>query len=428
MNITLLHDYFLNSSGVVTDSRKISKDCFFVALRGDKFDGNAFAKTALENGAKYAMIDRPELAKADPRFLWVENTLESLQKLALFHRNKLKTKIIAITGSNGKTTTKELIFNVLSQKFNTKATQGNLNNHIGVPLTLLQLSSKTEIGIVEMGANHRKEIAFLCDIAQPDYGLITNFGKAHLEGFGSEQGVIAGKSELYEHIHATESLLFLNLDDPIQKKWSQYRYNCTFGESGDAQYCIEYLKKKKGFLELKWNGKTIKSQLMGAYNYPNLAAAIAVGGFFGLDFEQISQGIASYLPTNNRSQILDKGSKRIRLDAYNANPSSMKAAITSFVEEVKTRGAIILGDMFELGNYSAAAHQEIVALVESTELEKIILVGEQFAKTQSKDPRIQTFTSLERVKNFLVDQPFQQTEILIKGSRGMTLEVLLDVL
>ena len=263
MKIMQLHDYFKDSTGVVTDSRKLTQDCFFIALRGENFDGNQFAETAIEKGAKYALVDRPEIAQKDKRLILVEDTLRSLQELAQYHRKKLNTKIIGLTGSNGKTTTKELINNVLAKKFNTKATQGNFNNHIGVPLTLLDLDENTEIGIVEMGANHQKEIDFLCKLAQPELGLITNFGQAHLEGFGGIEGVISGKSEIYEYLSRTGGTIILNIDDPLQRKWMSYNPHYTFGEHSDANCHLKYLKRKSKPLALSLEDQTIESQLHG---------------------------------------------------------------------------------------------------------------------------------------------------------------------
>ena len=426
MNLTQLHDYYKETSGVVTDSRKLIQNCFFIALRGENFDGNQFAETAIAQGAKYALVDRPEIAKKSDRLLLVDNTLESLQELAQYHRNKLKAKIIALTGSNGKTTTKELIMSVLGKKFDTKATKGNLNNHIGVPLTLLDFDQNTEIGIVEMGANHQKEIDFLCQLAQPDIGLITNFGEAHLEGFGGVEGVIKGKSELYKYLSQIKGTIILNIDDSIQSKWESYSPHYTFGEDAKAYCRLEYLKRKSQPLAISTEGKTIESQLFGEYNYSNIAVAVALGKFFDLNLEQIEEGISGYRPTNNRSQIIHKGTNKITLDAYNANPSSMKASITSFVNNREKKGVVILGDMFELGTQTASAHQEILNLVVETNVEDILVVGKYFFKTQTQDPRVQYFSTMEEIKNFLIQNPFDKSDILIKGSRGMTLETLLE--
>lgn len=428
MNLMQLHDYFKDSTGVVTDSRKLTQDCFFIALRGENFDGNKFAEVALEKGAKYALVDRPEIAKKNKRLILVENTLQSLQELARYHRKNLNAKIIALTGSNGKTTTKELISSVMAEKFYTKATKGNLNNHIGVPLTLLDFDEKTEIGIVEMGANHKKEIDFLCQLAQPDIGLITNFGQAHLEGFGGIEGVIQGKSEMYEHLSKTGGTIVLNIDDPLQRKWISYQPHYTYGEDAGADCFVKYLKRKHKPLALTLEEKTIESQLYGEYNFSNIGAAVALGKFFDLNVEQIKKGVSIYESNNNRSQSILKGNNRIILDAYNANPSSMKASITSFISNKKNKGTVILGDMFELGTFTDTAHQEIINQLESTDLNSILIVGEHFFKTQSRDPRVHSFQSLDEIKNYLIQNPFEQTDILIKGSRGMTMETLLDYL
>ena len=428
MNLTQLHDYFKDSSGVVTDSRELTQDSFFISLKGENFDGNQFAKMALESGAKYALVDRPEIAKENNRLILVNDTMQTLQELAQFHRKSLKTKIIAITGSNGKTTTKELIKSVLSQKFKTQSTKGNFNNHIGVPLTLLNFDENTDIGIVEMGANHQKEIDFLCQLAQPEIGLITNFGEAHLEGFGGLEGVIKGKCELYEYLSQSKGTIILNTDDSIQKKWQFYSPHFTFGENADAECHLEYLKRKSLPLTIRTEGKTIKSQLYGEYNYTNLGVAIALGKFFGLTFEQIKLGISCYKPNNNRSQIIRKGSNTIILDAYNANPTSMCASINSFENNRKKRGVVILGDMFELGKYTEEAHQKVLNQLISTDIDEILLLGTHFFGTNSQDSRVQLFKSDAEIRSYLIDHPFSESEILLKGSRGMSIEKLLKYL
>ncbi len=428
MNLKQLHDYFKDSSEVVTDSRKLKQDCLFIGLRGENFDGNQFAEMAIENGAKYALVDRPEIAKKNNRLMLVQDTLKTLQNLALYHRKTLKAKIIALTGSNGKTTTKELSKSVLSQKFKTKASKGNFNNHIGVPLTLLDFDQKLEIGIVEMGANHQKEINFLCQLAQPDIGLITNFGEAHLEGFGGYEGVIKGKSELYDYLSQTKGTIVLNSDDTLQKKWKYYSPHFTYGEDLEADCHLEYLKRKSKPLAIRLKGKTIESQLYSEYNYPNIAGAVALGKYFDLTLEEIKLGILSYKPTNNRSQIIHRGSNTITLDAYNANPTSMSASIKSFENNRKKRGIVILGDMFELGIYSEAAHQKILNQLISTHIEEILLLGDFFFKTKSKDPRVHLFKSDEEIRGYLTDHPSSGSEILIKGSRGMAMEGLLEYL
>lgn len=422
-----LHDYFKDSTGIVIDSRKIIQDCLFVAIRGKNFDGNQFAEVAIEKGAKYAIVDQPEIAKKNKKFVLVENTLQSLQNLARFHRKSLKAKIVALSGSNGKTTTKELVSNVLATKFNTKSTKGNYNNHIGVPLTLLDFDEGTEIGIVEMGANHLNEIKFLCELAQPDIGLITNFGQAHLQGFGGIEGVIQGKSEMYEYLSKVGGTIIINTDDQIQKKWLSYNPHYSFGEDIISNCRIKYLKRKNKPLSLTIENTIIESKLYGEFNFSNIAAAVALGKFFNVSLEKINEGISSYVSNNNRSQNLFKGSNRITLDAYNANPSSMNASIVAFLKNKKNKSCVILGDMFELGRFTLKAHQEILDKLESTDINSIILIGENFFKVRTHDPRVRSFKSLEEIRDFLIQNPFEETDILIKGSRGMRLETLLEV-
>lgn len=419
MNIEQLHSVFLNCNKVNTDTRSIESGDLFFALKGANFNGNTFAQKAIEKGAKYAVIDEKEYQTANT--ILVENTLETLQKLATFHRNYLNIPIIALTGSNGKTTTKELINAVLSQKFKTTATLGNLNNHIGVPLTLLSMNKSTEIGIVEMGANHLNEIAALCAIAQPNYGYITNFGKAHLEGFGGIDGVIKGKSELYDYLKAHQKTIFVNTDDAIQtKKTINYTPVITFGTTADNTFSIQLLNAKP-FVEIQYNKLTIKSKLIGTYNFKNISAAICIGSHFKISDTAIKKGIETYTPSNNRSQIITKGTVKIILDAYNANPSSMKVALENFAQLNAPNKLAILGDMFELGNASKKEHQHIADLCKSLKLETI-LVGEYFFNTTTNFKRYKTFSDL---KNNLKNSA---TTLLIKGSRGMALERLLNFL
>ena len=427
MNLQV-HHCFKDSSGVVTDSRKLSPDCLFIALRGENFDGNQFAEMAIESGAKYALVDQPEIAKRNTRMILVEDTLKTLQQLAQYHRKTLKAKIIGLTGSNGKTTTRELIKSVLSQKYNTQASKGNFNNHIGVPLTLLDFDENTEIGIVEMGANHLREIDFLCQLAQPDVGLITNFGEAHLEGFGGLDGVIKGKSELHNYLSQTSGTIILNIDDPIQKKWKLYNPNFTFGEDKEADCHLEYLKRKSKSLAIRTEDKTIESKLYGEYNYTNIATAVALGRYFKLTFEQIKLGVSTYKPSNNRSQIIHSGNNTITLDAYNANPTSMSASISSFENNRKKRGVVILGDMFELGKFTEEAHQKILNQLISTAINDILLLGACFFKTKSKDSRVRLFKSDKEIIGYLIDNPVSESDILIKGSRVMAMEKLLEYL
>ena len=426
MTIEQLHKIFLSSSGICSDSRKIFQNCLFIALSGDNFNGNTFAKQALEKGAKYALIDQKEY-KINDQTILVNNSLESLQKLANYHRKYLGLKIISLTGSNGKTTTKELINTVLSKKYKTVATVGNLNNHIGVPLTLLSMNKDTEIGIVEMGANHQKEIQFLCNIAEPDYGYITNFGKAHLEGFGGIEGIIKGKSELYDYLIENDKDIFMNADDTIQQqKLKEYKKTVCFSSSKDkCDYQIEF-KEVNPFVVFTFDNTRIESKLIGTYNFTNLCAATTIGKHFNVSTDDIKSAIESYIPSNNRSQIIDKGNNKIIMDAYNANPSSMEVALDNLNKLSDNRKIAILGDMFELGNDAPSEHQNIADLVTKLNLDKIYLIGENFNKITSENDKIEKFSSFENFKlNF---KEISNSTILIKGSRGMALERVLELL
>lgn len=424
MNIQKIHELFLQCSSISTDTRKIEPNSMFVALKGDRFDANTFAAEALQKGASYVIIDHLDYY-VDHRTIVVSDSLRALQALAQFHRTYLKLPIIALTGSNGKTTTKELIHVVLSQKFNTKATLGNLNNHIGVPLTLLSFDASTEIGIVEMGANHQKEIEFLCEIARPDYGYITNFGKAHLEGFGGVEGVIKGKSEMYDFLIAHNRKAFVNLDDALQneKTTSIERYGFS-QQSSDAYLKIDEVSANP-LVKVAFEDVQINSHLIGLYNANNILAAATVGKYFGVSNQQIKAAVESYIPENNRSQLLQKGSNEIILDAYNANPSSMKVAIENFVQLDKSNKLMILGDMFELGPESAQEHQSIVALVAAHPETACIFVGKDFSAQTISAPQLQFFEHFDDLAAHIQTQTFQNQTMLIKGSRGMALERLL---
>ena len=425
MKIAQLHQLFLQCNKVSTDTRKIESNSLFFALKGENFNGNTFAKQALENGAKYVIIDEEEYLINNKTIL-VDNVLKALQELATYHRNYLKIKIIALTGSNGKTTTKELINATLSQKYKTVATVGNLNNHIGVPLTLLSMNTNTEIGIVEMGANHLNEIELLCNLAQPDYGYITNFGKAHLEGFGSMEGVIKGKTELYNYLIENDKHIFLNADDAIQvEKLSSYIKKIGFSKTNKEYYKIELLEANP-FVKLKVENSIITSNLIGAYNFTNLCAATVIAKYFNLEVEAIKTGIENYTPQNNRSQIITIDSNKVILDAYNANPSSMQAALTNFANLKDENKIVILGDMFELGKEAEKEHQNIAELAMDLNFSKIFLVGENFFKTETVSDKVKKYKSFEDFKNNF--KQLKDTTLLIKGSRGMALERTLDVL
>ncbi|RED48496.1 UDP-N-acetylmuramoyl-tripeptide--D-alanyl-D-alanine ligase [Seonamhaeicola aphaedonensis] len=424
MKIEQLHKLYLDCNSVSTDTRKINTGDMFFALKGESFNGNQYAEQAIEKGAKYAVVDEEDFANGTNVFL-VNNVLNTLQKLAAFHRNYLNIPIIALTGSNGKTTTKELINAVLSKKFKTTATMGNLNNHIGVPLSLLSMNTNTEIGIVEMGANHQKEIEFLCHIAKPDYGLITNYGKAHLEGFGGVEGVIKGKSEMYNHLIAHNKVLFINAEDEIQLEKSKNANRFTFG-TYKQDVNIEIIDANP-FVKIQYNNLQIESQLIGDYNFTNIAYAIAIGNYFKVTDTDIQAAIENYIPSNNRSQIIDKGNLKIILDAYNANPSSMKAALLNFEKQQGNKIAI-LGDMFELGDDAEKEHQNIVDLATSLDIDQVIFIGENFFKTNLNTSKASKFKSFDAFKSNFTNYNLKNTTLLIKGSRGMALERVLDVL
>jgi len=429
MEISNLYAIFRNYPIVTTDSRDIPANSIFFALKGANFNGNAFAKEALSKGAAYAVIDEHEFAIND-RTILVDDVLTSLQLLAQYHRNQLNMPILAITGTNGKTTTKELISAVLLKKFKVNSTKGNLNNHIGVPLTLLSMDEQTEFGVVEMGANHPGEIKTLCDIANPDFGIVTNIGKAHLEGFGSFEGVIKTKSELYDFIRNKNGKCFLNADNPLLIQQAKGIELLKYGEStdyfmaGELASTDNYLVVKalfpKGWLYLK-------SKLIGNYNFENLLAAACIGKYFEVDPILIQEAIAEYTPSNNRSQLIRKATNTIIMDAYNANPTSMMAALTNFAGIHHENKCVILGDMLELGDSSAEEHQKITYFIEENSFSEVFLVGPQFKNTIDRTQK-KKFEQVELLTNYLKTQPIENKLILIKGSRGIHLEKVLELI
>jgi len=425
MRLQELHQLFLKHPTVSTDTRKIIKNSIFFALKGENFNGNKYASEALKNGAIYAIVDEEKYNTSNYTIL-TNNVLTTLQELANYHRNQSKAKIISLTGSNGKTTTKELINAVLTKKYNTIATVGNLNNHIGVPLTLLSIKEDTEIAIVEMGANHQKEIAFLSKIAEPDYGYITNFGKAHLEGFGGKEGVIKGKSELYDYLISNSKHIFLNADDFIQKKkLATYIKKFGYSENNHNYYKINFLEANP-FVSIKVEEKIIQSKLIGSYNFSNCCAAILIGKYFNVSIDAIRTAIESYTPSNNRSQLIQKNGHHIILDAYNANPTSMAAALDNFKNTSGKYKVVFLGDMFELGNSAEEEHQFIAELVTGMNYDSVFLIGENFSRTNTS---FKKFSSFNLLKNYLEKNSIKENStLLIKGSRGMALERILDVL
>lgn len=424
MNIDLIYLKYKTCSSVSTDTRKLSKECMYFALKGENFDGNNYVNKAFEGGAKYCVVDNVN-AVINAECILVKDALTTLQKLATYHRNAIDLPIIALTGSNGKTTTKELITAVLTTTYNVKSTAGNLNNHIGVPLTLLSFSEDLDFGIVEMGANHQKEIAFLSHTAQPDYGLITNFGKAHLEGFGGVEGIIKGKSELYDYLRDNNKTIFINTDDEKQiKQNNNYPKTVTFGSKPDNDCVLEFVKADP-FVSLYYDQTEINTQLIGDYNFGNIAVAVAIGNYFDVPTQQIKNAIVGYHPKNNRSEIVIKGTNKIILDAYNANPTSMLAALKNFKQLEVNNKYLLLGDMFELGDAAEEEHQAIVDYIETNFKGPIYLVGENFFKTNTKD-LVLKFPSFDSLKPALKSLELSEANLLIKGSRGMALERVLD--
>lgn len=429
-----LYTYFCQCTGICTDTRKIKENCLFVALKGSNFDGNAFAQQALDKGAKYAVIDQAEY-KTSEQFLLVENSLQALQDLANFHRNTLSIPFISITGTNGKTTTKELVNAVLSTQFQTKATQGNLNNHIGVPLTLLEINQQDEIAVIEMGANHVGDIQELCAIAEPNFGLITNIGQAHLEGFGSFEGVLRAKSELYDHLLKKGGTAFINANNPILQNMGK-RFECNeqakvvYYGTPKSFYYAELLSASPYIVYKNETGETIETQLLGAYNFDNILTALCVGKYFGVEMQAAHQAIASYTPTNNRSQVIKGERNTLILDAYNANPSSMKAALENFAQMPAQNKVVILGDMLELGSFSEEKHKEIVDLVIDMQFNQAFFCGKDFHKagiSLAKNlPQIHFFENKDTLQKYLQENQLQNSYLLVKGSRGMGLESLLE--
>lgn len=425
-----IYQEYLAHPSVFTDSRQAANGGLFFALKGEKFDGNEFAQQALNDGANYAIVDQLKL-KDTPGCIYVEDVLSTLQALANHHRSQLKIPFIGITGTNGKTTTKELIANVLSQKFRVLATKGNLNNHIGVPLTLLSIKPEHEIAIIEMGANHPGEIDFLCRIAEPDYGIITNVGKAHLEGFGSFEGVKQTKSELYRFVAQKGKGVFINMDNQhlmplVPAKLPTHTYSSKtdkadlYGEKvGNDVLLVAKILFEKGWLY-------VRSKLTGEYNLENILAAARIGLFFDLDPLEIQKGIETYQPSNNRSQILQKGTNTILLDCYNANPSSMEVSINNFLKIRQDGKIMILGDMLELGEYAQKEHQKVVDLIDDENCEKIILVGENFGATNAPEAFLKLQTIDELKDHLNVNVKLENKFILVKGSRGIQLEKLLN--
>ncbi len=413
---------------VSTDSRRIEKDCLFFALKGEHFNGNQYAYGALKNGAAFAIIDELKY-KTNENMIVVDDVLRTLQQLAAHHRQQLGIPILGITGTNGKTTTKELIAAVLSKKFSISYTKGNLNNHIGVPLTLLQMNESTEFGVVEMGANHIGEIAKLCQIAQPNFGIITNIGQAHLEGFGSVEGVKKAKGELYQYLKNTKGTVFYNTDNPIlEELGATIKQRVSYGKSS-ADLTGEPIQSPP-FIHVKANFPKgmlyLNSSLIGDFNAENILAAACIGNYFEVDPLAIQQAIKTYTPSNNRSQLINKGEIKIIMDAYNANPTSMTASVKSFLNNLQGNNYLILGDMLELGKFSQHEHLKIIDLIPEELRRQTFLVGPAFFEA-GKNCNISTFMNVRELTAELKKNPIKNGNILIKGSRGIQLEKVLEL-
>ncbi|MCK9448417.1 MAG: UDP-N-acetylmuramoyl-tripeptide--D-alanyl-D-alanine ligase [Bacteroidales bacterium] len=422
-NIKSVYKYFLECPNVSTDTRKLLKGEMFFALKGPNYDANQLIDEALEKGAGYVITEN-RLPTNHPQIIEVEDSLKTLQQLANYHRQQTNAKVIAVTGSNGKTTTKELIAKVLSTQYPTIYTTGNLNNHIGVPLSVLQIQKDTAYAVIEMGANHLGEIRALCQIAEPDMGIITNIGKAHLEGFGSLTGVINAKSELYAYISDHNGMLFVNTDDPLLETLSKNIARFTYGNDLNADLYGQLIEADP-YLHIAWEYSSFQmvtaSRIIGSYNINNILAAIAVGCYTGVSAKLIDQVISDYEAANNRSQLIQSKHNRIILDAYNANPVSMEAAIRNFEQIRGARAIVILGDMLELGTESDSEHAAILKLLTDLELPEVILVGPHFEQVYAGDDWL-IFNEVESVCNYLKDRTLKGYDILVKGSRAMQLE------
>ncbi len=429
MEISYLHDLYTQSSGVSTDTRKVGAGSLFFALKGDHFDGNLFAAEALEKGASYVVVDA-DVPGDDERYIQVDDVLNTLQDLARYHRKTFSFPVIGLTGSNGKTTTKELTAAVLSRKYRVYATRGNLNNHIGVPLTILSINPALyDMAVIEMGANHQGEIALLCSIAQPTHGLITNIGRAHLEGFGGTEGVVKGKGELFDFLSRKKGVVFVNAES--EKLMEMVSKRRVFGEI--VFYRSEQAKPRI-FLEeaTPWvkytseGGELITTHLTGAYNFDNICAALTIGYYFNVPTEEADRSVADYLPDNNRSQVIQRGSNTVILDAYNANPSSMEAALANFISLKADRKIVILGDMLELGAEEEAEHLALGKLVAEGGFDVVLLSGKLMKSALSVLPSAYYFPDKFSLHNWIMDHPQENTHFLIKGSRGIGLETVVQ--
>ena len=422
MNVEQFYPIFLECRNALIDSRNIGKGDVFFAFSGENFNAATQAEEAIKKGAAAVIIEDPTFENKDQNIFCVSSTLHFLQELSKYHRERLDIPIIGLTGSNGKTTTKELIHAVLSEKFKVQYTFGNLNNHIGVPLTLLSIKPEHEMAVIEMGANHQGEIKLLCELAQPTIGYITNFGKAHLEGFGGYEGVIKGKSELYDYLIENDRTILVNENDPIQKeKTAKYSKTITFGIPSSDYYFN--LFSRHPYVGVEYGIERAQSKLTGDYNFTNICAAASLGFYFGLNFDEVEHAVEEYTPTNMRSQVVEKEEKILVLDTYNANPSSMAASLENF-NHFSGSKTVILGDMLELGAESGVEHQRIFDLAKSLNFDQIITVGPHF---KACNPQL-AFADTKELADYLISYPLQTQNVLLKGSRGIALEKLLEQL
>jgi UDP-N-acetylmuramoyl-tripeptide--D-alanyl-D-alanine ligase len=429
MDIQELYDIFISGRRVSTDSRNITPGCLFFALKGDNFNGNQFAEEALKKGARAAFVDENP-SKPDPAIIKVDDVLFTLQELAAYHRKQIGIPVLAITGSNGKTTTKELCKTVVSEKYSVFATEGNLNNHIGVPMTLLSMDETIGFGIVEMGANHPGEIARLCEIAQPDFGLITNIGKAHLEGFGGIQGVVKAKGELFDFLMKRGRAVFVNEGDSYVRGLVPAEYPGAFRYNGNTGLLVEsYINDPYATFRVRNESRVIElqTQLLGGYNAENVLAAVSVGFHLEIPEESIIRAIRLYQPRNNRSQFIDTGKNRIFMDAYNANPSSMASAINEFLQISSPRKILILGEMRELGLYSQPEHEELITYLVNHHVKEVICVGKAFEQA-ALSAGYHYIENTDQLRLLLTDKPLSGYFVFIKGSRSNQLEKLVPLL
>ena len=425
-----IYSLFILNPLICTDSRHVEQNSLFFALKGDNFDGNEYATQALADGSSFAVIDDPSAGEGE-QYILVDNVLATLQQLATHHRDQIDIPVICVTGTNGKTTTKELMAKVLEKKYKVVATKGNFNNHLGVPLSILSIGQEAEIAVIELGANHIGEIEMLCKIAKPSHGLITNIGKAHLLGFGDVEGVKKAKSELYKYLQSVDGCVFVNTDNSILVELTKDIDTVTYGTSADVNYQGALLSSND-YLQLTFNKqaetpKAINSRLIGAYNFENILAAVSVGLYFEIPEDDISSAIESYVPDNSRSQEINTESNHIIMDAYNANPMNMRAALESFANNAGDKSMVILGDMLELGTHAAEEHKSIVEYLRAQSFDRVILIGEEFSKAYSM-LRCEHFANVNDAKMWLLSSPASGMNILIKGSRGIGLEEILEAL